>query len=69
LSASRDAIFCVFKKSAERKPIVKTKIFFGLAIALIITFLVWMSEKVNVDRCLDHGGKWNYEEGDCQMHE
>jgi hypothetical protein len=48
---------------------MKTKIFFGLAITLIIIFLVWMSEQVNIDRCLDHGGKWNYEEGDCQMHE
>lgn len=49
-------------------------IFNTLIILLLITisfyflfFKGWVENQVAIDRCLDRGGKWNYEKGICEI--
>jgi len=35
-------------------------------ILLIISFLFWAKGCLDIDKCLDSGGRWNYETGECE---
>ena len=37
-----------------------------VAVAALGLFLCWIRHHVRIDRCLDRGGAWNYDEGACE---
>jgi hypothetical protein len=37
-----------------------------IALACIAIVGVWFRQCVQIDGCLDHGGRWNYQEGWCE---
>jgi hypothetical protein len=38
-----------------------------VAVVLLVAFGVWVKGCLDVDWCLDHGGRWNYEGGRCEF--
>jgi len=44
---------------------MKKKIALALAFILLIVLLFWMKGCEDVDRCLDRGGRWDYNENIC----
>jgi hypothetical protein len=38
-----------------------------LIIAAFAVLGVWGREQLKIDRCLDQGGRWNYERSACEM--
>ena len=44
----------------------KKKIPLVIALILLIAFTFWMKGCVDIDKCLDNGGRWNYEKGVCE---
>jgi len=43
----------------------KTIVLVVVAVVLIAA-VVWLKRQIDIDRCLDNGGRWNYELGDCE---
>jgi len=41
----------------------------ALSLILVIIFGYWLKEFLEIDSCLDRGGRWNYETGTCEYHE
>lgn len=39
-----------------------------LAVVLILLIAggIWLRKQLQIDSCLDAGGRWNYEEGVCE---
>ncbi|WP_166642746.1 hypothetical protein [Methylocaldum gracile] len=39
-----------------------------LAVVLILLMAggIWLRKQLQIDSCLDAGGRWNYEEGVCE---
>jgi hypothetical protein len=39
-----------------------------LAVVLILLIAggIWLRKQLQIDGCLDAGGRWNYEEGGCE---
>jgi len=33
---------------------------------VLVFFLSWVRRYIMIDSCLDHGGRWNYERGECE---
>lgn len=44
----------------------KKKIFVALFLLFLIAFGYWFKKYMDIDRCLDSGGRWNYEKGICE---
>ena len=44
----------------------KKKISLVIALILLISLAFWMKGCVDIDKCLDNGGRWNYEKGVCE---
>jgi len=38
----------------------------SVTVVLLVAFGVWAKGCLDVDRCLDRGGRWNYERGECE---
>ena len=47
----------------------KKKVLLIAAALLLIAFAYWMKDYLDVDKCLDSGGRWNYEKGICEYQE
>ena len=45
------------------------KIIFAIALILGVAFLCWLKGCSDIDKCLDNGGRWNYEKGVCEYQE
>ena len=45
------------------------KFFVAVAILLLIAFTYWCKGFLEIDKCLDSGGRWNYEVGTCEYQE
>jgi hypothetical protein len=43
----------------------KKKIIFSITLLLLIVFAYWFKGQLDIDKCLDRGGRWNYEKGIC----
>ena len=39
--------------------------FIFLGLIFMAAFALWLKKELAIDSCLDHGGKWNYEDGIC----
>jgi hypothetical protein len=37
-----------------------------VAILVVVGVVLWIRDLLAVDRCLDHGGRWNYDEDACE---
>ncbi len=46
----------------------KKALWIGL-IVLLSAFAYWVKGCLDIDRCLDSGGRWNYEKGVCEYQE
>jgi hypothetical protein len=44
----------------------KKKISLIITLVLLVIFLFWMKGCISIDKCLDNGGRWNYEKGVCE---
>ncbi len=44
----------------------KRLLLLGLAVLLGLS-AYWLRGCIQVDRCLDHGGRWDYEQGACDL--
>ncbi len=44
----------------------KKKFLLSVAVLLVIAFAFWMKGCLDIDKCLDNGGRWNYEKGICE---
>jgi hypothetical protein len=56
--------------SAEVLAVIKkNKILLAVTLLLLIAFTSWMKGCLDVDKCLDGGGRWNYEKGICEHQE
>jgi len=44
----------------------KKKIVLTIIILLLIAFAYWFKGWLDVDKCLDAGGRWNYEKFICE---
>jgi len=47
----------------------KKKILLVISLLLLSAFAYWMKGYLDVDKCLDSGGRWNYEKGICEYQE
>lgn len=47
----------------------KKKFILAIAVLLLVAFAFWMKGCLDVDKCLDNGGRWNYEKGVCEHQE
>ncbi len=47
----------------------KKKIFLGIILLLLIVFMYWLKGYIDIDKCLDSGGRWSYEKGICEHQE
>lgn len=47
----------------------KKKILLVISLLLLSAFAYWMKGYLDVDKCLDSGGRWNYEKGICEHQE
>lgn len=45
--------------------IIKTLIAAAILLA-IIAGVIWFAQEIEIDRCLDQGGRWNYTEKICE---
>jgi hypothetical protein len=43
----------------------KKLVLYGVALAMLAALGLWMRDAVRVDRCLDHGGRRDYEDRAC----
>jgi len=50
-------IFLALKTSAKR---IKVKCVIGFVVALILFSAPHLKKFIEIDSCLDHGGRWNY---------
>jgi hypothetical protein len=41
----------------------------ALSLALLVIFGYFLKGFLEIDICLDRGGRWNYETGTCEYHE
>jgi hypothetical protein len=41
----------------------------ALSLALLVIFGYFLKGFLEIDSCLDRGGRWNYETGTCEYHE
>jgi len=46
---------------------MKKKIIVGLIIVFMLAASIWVRNFLAVDSCLDEGGRWNYELGECEF--
>jgi hypothetical protein len=37
-----------------------------VVIAAVVAAWPWLHKEVAIDKCLDAGGRWNYEAGECE---
>ncbi len=37
-----------------------------IALIVLIAFAFWAKGCLEIDKCLDNGGRWNYEKGVCE---
>jgi hypothetical protein len=44
----------------------KKLVLYGAALAVLAALGLWMRDAVRVDRCLDHGGRWDYVDRACE---
>lgn len=44
----------------------KKLIIIAVVVALLVVGSVWLWQQIQIDRCLDNGGRWNYENGKCE---
>lgn len=56
-------IFLILKANAKR---IKTKSIIGFLIALILFSAPHLIKFIDIDYCLDQGGKWNYDHHRCE---
>jgi hypothetical protein len=38
-----------------------------LLLAAGVPFSIWLSQQIEIDKCLDAGGAWDYEHRNCQF--
>lgn len=43
------------------------KIFLISAVVLFVVSAIWIAEQLEIDSCLDQGGKWTEENNTCEM--
>jgi hypothetical protein len=55
-------IFLSLKANAKR---IMTKCIIGSIVALALFFVPHLKKFIEIDSCLDHGGKWNYSYHRC----
>ena len=50
---------------------VKTKKTFLLLLAVVsvVAIFMYLKRQVEIDKCLDNGGRWNYEKKVCEYNE
>lgn len=39
-----------------------------LSLALIVTIGLWVKNQIEIDSCLDLGGRWDYKNNECEKH-
>lgn len=39
---------------------------YSIALTALVTLGLWLWNEINIDRCLDHGGRWNHEHHTCE---
>jgi hypothetical protein len=37
-----------------------------VALGVLVAVVMWASDFLKIDSCLDRGGAWNYERGTCE---
>jgi hypothetical protein len=37
-----------------------------IMLIFVVVFLFWIKSCVDIDKCLDNGGRWNYEKDVCE---
>lgn len=47
----------------------KLAIWFVLALAVGIPLAIWLYRQVQIDKCLDAGGRWEYQQRHCLFEE
>lgn len=45
----------------------RLSIWIGLALAALTALAVQLHREVSIDKCLDNGGAWNYQERRCEF--
>ncbi len=45
------------------------KILLAAMIILLMVFAYWLKGYLDIDKCLDSGGRWNYKKGICEHQE
>lgn len=47
----------------------KNKMLWGAIVLLaLIVFAYWLKGYMAIDKCLDSGGRWNYDKGVCELY-
>jgi hypothetical protein len=41
----------------------------SIALILMLVFAYWFKGQLDIDKCLDSSGRWNYEKGICEHQE
>jgi len=51
----------------KQKTIIKLVVVATVAAVLLWCLLPWLRHVLEVDSCLDHGGRWDDEQGECKF--
>ena len=47
---------------------LKKFIVFAVLLIMLIIGSIWLRTQLQIDSCLDGGGRWNYKNGICDSH-
>lgn len=53
----------ILKPDAEGS--MKKRIWIALAVIVLVGLTYWLARQISIDKCLDGGGAWNYDESRC----
>jgi len=45
---------------------IKKFLIYTIIIIIIVLAMDWIRNFLLIDKCLDHGGRWNYETSECE---
>ena len=64
VSTARAACHLATEDSAMKR---KSVIWIIVAVALLMVGGYWLRRNLQIDSCLDNGGRWNYQQSSCEF--
>jgi len=49
----------------DAKESMQKRIWIALAVVALVGLTYWLAQQISIDKCLDGGSAWNYDESRC----